>query len=81
MFIYIGNDFVIESEDVIAIFDLELMKNSRRLQQIMQEYTDMNRLYGDKTDAKSMIITDTAIYLSALSALTLRNRDELYDTI
>lgn len=80
MFIYIGNDYVIESKTIVAIFDAELIKNSRRLLKIIQEHERKETLYGDKKSAKSVILTNGAIYYSSLSTLTLKNRDELYET-
>jgi hypothetical protein len=80
LFIYIGNDYVLRSNNIIAIFDLELMKNSGRMQNIMRENRVNDTISGEKKDAKSMILTDTHVYYSPLSTLTLKNRNELYDT-
>ena len=76
---YIGNDFVIESKSIIAIFDAELIQDSRRLLHIIQENKEKGTLYGEGKDAKSIIMTDDALYYSSLSTLTLKNRDELYE--
>ena len=77
---YIGNDIVIESKSIIAIFDAELIKNSRRLLHIVKENKEKETLFGDKASAKSIIMTDDAVYYSSLSTLTLKNREELYET-
>lgn len=81
MFIYIGNDYVVESKKIIAIFDMELVRQSKRLTSIVKTKEKDKQLYGSKNDAKSIILTEDAIYLSPLSTLTLKNRDELYQTI
>lgn len=80
MFIYIGNDFVIESKSIIAIFDAELIQNSRRLLHIVRENKEKETLFGEEENAKSLIMTDDAVYYSSLSTLTLKNRDELHVT-
>lgn len=81
MFIYIGNDYVVESKKIIAIFDMELVRQSKRLTSIVKTKEKDKQLYGSKNDAKSIILTEDAIYFSPLSTLTLKNRDELYQTI
>lgn len=81
MFIYIGNDYVVESKKIIAIFDMELVRQSKRLTSIVKTKEKDKQLYGSKSDAKSIILTEDVIYLSPLSTLTLKNRDELYQTI
>lgn len=81
MFIYIGNDLVIESKQIVAIFELDLVNHSKRLTSIVKKSAQNNCLLGSKDDAKSVIITDDYVYYSPLSTLTLKNRDELYQTI
>lgn len=80
MFIYIGNDIVIESKSIIAIFDAELIQGSGRLLKNIEEHEKNGTLFGDEKDAKSIVFTDEHVYYSALSTLTLKNRDELYET-
>lgn len=81
MFIYIGNDLVVESKQIIAIFDMELVHQSGRLTSIVKNNEKNNQLHGNKDDAKSIILTERAAYFSPLSTLTLKNRDELYQTM
>jgi len=81
MFMYVGNDYVIESKEIIAIFDIELVHSSVRLNQIVHQCSIDSKLYGSKEDAKSVLFTDGEIYYSPLSTLTLKNRDELYQTM
>ncbi len=80
MFIYIGNDIVIESKSIIAIFDAELIQSSRRLLKKIEEHQKNGTLFGEAKDAKSIILTNEHVYYSALSTLTLKNREELYET-
>lgn len=81
MFIYIGNDLVIESKQILAIFEIDLVNHSKRLSSIVKKSAQNDTLLGSKEDAKSVIITDDHVYYSPLSTLTLKNRDELYQTI
>lgn len=80
MFIYIGNELVVESNRVIAILDYELTESSRRLNEVIDKHVQLEKVYGSETDAKAIIITMDAIYYSPFSTITLKNRDEIYET-
>lgn len=80
MFIYIGNELVLKSKNIIAIFEADLIQDSRRLMHIVREHEQNEKLFGQKAGAKSLVLTDEGIYCSPLSRLTLKNRDELYET-
>ena len=81
LFIYIGNDDVVESKKIISILDYQLMHSSPKLRQLIEEQKKNNRVIGSDKDAKSIIITDDYIYYSTFSTLTLKNREELYATM
>lgn len=75
MFIHLGNENVIRTSDIIAIFDMELFSQSSINEQFLLE----NRKGGfvvdiGKEDTKSLVITKDAVYLSPFSALTLKRR-------
>jgi len=79
MFIYIGNDHVVESDSIIAILDYELIYSSKRLNEVLDRHREIDRIYGMEEEAKSIIITVDSIYYSPFSTYTLKNRDELYE--
>lgn len=79
MFIYIGNDHVVESDSIIAILDYELIYSSKRLNEVLDRHREIDRIYGMEEVAKSIIITVDSIYYSPFSTYTLKNRDELYE--
>ena len=78
MFIYIGNDLVVESTYIISILDVQLEQTSSKLQRMVKAFEEKEQLHGDKTTAKSVVITDNALYYSPLSTLTLKKTKELY---
>lgn len=78
MFIYIGNDLVVESTYIISILDTQLEKTSSKLQRMIKEFEENDQLHGDKLTAKSVVVTDNALYYSPLSTLTLKKTKELY---
>ena len=79
MFIYIGNDHVVESDAIIAILDYELIYSSKRLNEVLDRHREIDRIFGMEDEAKSIIITIDSIYYSPFSTYTLKNRDELYE--
>lgn len=79
MFIYIGNDHVVESDSIIAILDYELIYSSKRLNEVLDRHREIDQIYGIEESAKSIIITLDSIYYSPFSTYTLKNRDELYE--
>ena len=77
MFIYIGNDHVVESKYIISILDVQLKQTSSKLQRIVQDFKMNEKLFGDEADAKSLILTDDALYYSPLSTMTLKKTKKL----
>ena len=74
MFLHLGSDYVIPLKSIVAITDMNAVKAT-----INQEFINEKRqqhLVVDiaKGQAKSLVITDQKIYLSAISAVTLKKR-------
>ncbi|MEI3604454.1 DUF370 domain-containing protein [Pseudogracilibacillus sp. SE30717A] len=78
MFIYIGNDDVVESKKIIIILDYQLTYSSPKLRQLINKHKEEDSIHGSEEDAKSVIITEDCIYYSPFSTSTLKKRDELY---
>ncbi len=78
MFIYIGNDDVVESKKIITILDYQLTHSSPKLRQLIDKHRKDNTILGSEQDAKSIIITEDCIYYSIFSTSTLKKRDEMY---
>ncbi len=74
MFLHLGADTVIPLRDVIAITDIKTFKSgiNEDFLRVMQE----EKLIEDISDgnAKSFVVTDKRVYLSAISASTLKKR-------
>ncbi|HLR65196.1 MAG TPA: extracellular matrix/biofilm biosynthesis regulator RemA family protein [Pseudogracilibacillus sp.] len=80
MFIYIGNDEVIETKSLICIIDYNLAKETKQLKAIKNS-KDIVHLVDKESQVKSIVITDDKIYYSPLSSNTLKKREGLYTTI
>lgn len=79
LFIYIGNEDVVESKKIIAILEYQLFHSSPQLRKLIAKRERNNCVFGSVEDAKAIIITDSDIYYSPFSTLTLKKRDELYE--
>lgn len=81
MFIFIGNDQVIESKRIITILDYQLLKSTSKLKNIIKSKRQEKKVLGDNTDAKSIIITDDYLYYSPYSTITLKKREVFFSQI
>ncbi|MCZ0702209.1 hypothetical protein J2T56_000757 [Natronobacillus azotifigens] len=82
MFIHIGGDHVIQSEDVVAIIDQQYIKSSTINDEMMENQEKNMKTFGlEEEETKSIVITKKYIYYSPLSILTLKKRANMMDTI
>ena len=72
MYVHIGNDVMLKSKDIIGIFDVETLKQSRSNLRIL------NMLKEQSTDIKSVIIVEggkkVEEIFTIISATTIKNR-------
>jgi hypothetical protein len=75
MLLHLGDEEVIHSKDVLAILDVNALKASELAMEFLKKH-DKNKTLTDLSGntPKSVIITDQNIYLSPLSASTLKKR-------
>ncbi|WP_407272314.1 extracellular matrix regulator RemB [Radiobacillus sp. PE A8.2] len=82
MFIHIGNDNVIRSDDVIAIIDNQLVNSSTINEQMLTNQRKAKNVFeSTELDAKSVVFTKDFIYFSPLSVLTLKKRAGILATL
>jgi hypothetical protein len=81
MFIHIGNDNAIRSQDVIAILDYNLISSSTIMEELMERSEKEGEIVEPAEDAKSVMITKDYIYYSTLSVTTLKKRASMISTI
>ncbi|SEO40286.1 protein of unknown function [Amphibacillus marinus] len=82
MFIHIGDDQVIRSEEIIAMIDQQYVESSsinEEMIEFIEEQEESLELDGDVT--KSIIITTESVYYSPLSIMTLKKRASMISTI
>ncbi|CVK18594.1 MULTISPECIES: extracellular matrix regulator RemB [Sporomusa] len=74
MFLHIGADTVIPLRSVIAILDFKIT-GSAVTDQYMKNSKSTNKVIDiSDNNAKSFVITDQNVYLSAISSQTLKKR-------
>ncbi|MDC3414905.1 DUF370 domain-containing protein [Aquibacillus sp. 3ASR75-11] len=82
MFIHIGGDHVIQSEEVVAIVEHDLISSSSIVaEMITNQRKNNNVLDPSEESPKSIVITNEYIYFSPLSVLTLKKRASMISTI
>lgn len=74
MFLHLGADTVIPLREVIAINDLKSFKSPINDEFINTMKEESMIIDVSEGNAKSFIITDKIVYLSAISSLTLKKR-------
>lgn len=74
MFLHLGADTVIPLRDVITITDLKAVRSgiNEEFLRVMQEEKMIEDI--SENNAKSFVVTDKKVYLSAISSTTLKKR-------
>lgn len=79
MYLHLGADTVVPLRDVIAITDIKAARSgiNDEFLRVMRE----EKLIEDIADgnAKSFVVTDRRVFLSAISAATLKKRAQFLD--
>ena len=82
MYFHAGQDFVLNSRDVIGVFDLDTVGASRRTEEYFRSAEDNGAvvdLCAPGSLPKSFLVTDfpdETIYISQLSPVALKKRAE-----
>ena len=79
MYVHIGNDFVLHKNDILGIFDFDLLYMSEYTKKHFKELERDNRLITICEDIpKSAIVAflsgEEVVYLSPLNPKTIQNR-------
>lgn len=78
MFLHLGSDTVVALRDVIAINDLKSFRSGIN-KEFIKNMQDKNLVVDISSDnAKSFVITNKRIFLSAISSVTLKKRAESF---
>ena len=81
MFLHLGSDFLVNSKEMIGIFDLDRTTAGEKTKRFLQAAEQAGRVIDAADDLpKSFLVTteygETRVYLSSLSCGTLKKRME-----
>ena len=76
MYLHLGGDVVVPINEIIGIFDAKLMEQSPDNQRFLEiaHAQGLIRAKIPPHDQKSVVVTTTGVYTSAISSLTLTRR-------
>ncbi|WP_017725791.1 extracellular matrix regulator RemB [Halalkalibacterium ligniniphilum] len=75
MFIHLGGDTVIRSKDVIAILNSDMKDSSGITKHFLEQHEKGRQIINISSDLmKSIVVTQTKIYYSPISSVTLKRR-------
>lgn len=76
MFLHLGGEVIIPSEDVVAIIDLESSTQAEATREFLKVVLDEGfvKRIAEEGKEKSFIMTTKYIYLSPISSVTLMKR-------
>ncbi len=75
MFLHLGGDFSVRAEEIISVLDYKYINETETGKKFMTDMKDrIDNVAGEKI--KSVVVTDSKIYLSKLSPATLKKRVE-----
>ena len=77
MYVHIGKDVVINSDDIIAILDWETDRERNANLVFYKNWKEQKKpifACREESQIKSLVLTDQQIYLSAISCQTLKKR-------
>lgn len=82
MFIHIGNNIILNEKDMIAIYNIESIKDTEEYKRIIQELKEGHNLKQEsEINNKSLIITkeqDRIIgYMTNISSITIAKRAQM----
>lgn len=81
MFLHIGGDLVLPFRSIISIHDIRIFSDASNRAYLEQMKKDgkLIQLRDRDKEPKAAVITDDAVYLSAISSLTLKRRAGFID--
>lgn len=75
MYLHIGKNIIINKKNILGIFKVSTIENTKEYKEMEKNLKYNNRLHDDKTQInKSFILTDDKGYISNISVETLEKR-------
>lgn len=86
MYLHLGSEVVIKTDDIIGIFDLENTSVSKITRKYLNDASKNNKvIYISNEMPRSFCVcengSETMVYISPISAVTLKKRTKFIDNI
>lgn len=73
MYLHIGEDILVKTNDIIAILDKKMLQSSPIIDEFLEKKVD-EISHLTKNSVKSIVVTDKQVYYSPLASVTLKRR-------
>ncbi len=75
MYLHIGDDILVHTDEIVAILDKKLLESSPILAEFLQQKAEVT-LHLAKKSIKSIVVTTKHVYYSPLASVTLKKRSQ-----
>lgn len=75
MYLHIGDDILVHTDEIVAILDKKLLDSSPILAEFLQQKAEVT-LHLAKKSIKSIVVTTKHVYYSPLASVTLKKRSQ-----
>lgn len=74
MYLHIGRDWMIAYRSIVGLFPMAILDASPEFRHMFYTWRVEDRVLGNPTDAKTIVLTDDRMFLSSISPYTLLRR-------
>ena len=75
MYIHIGGDVTLPSDKIIGIFDIEKTSVNKEVNDYLKKLQKQGKIYYVSYEMpKSFVVTDNMVYITNVSAFTIKKR-------
>lgn len=75
MYLHIGDDILVHTDEIVAILDKKLLDSSPILAEFLQQKAEVTLHLAEKS-IKSIVVTTKHVYYSPLASVTLKKRSQ-----
>ncbi|MGE7604330.1 extracellular matrix regulator RemB [Peribacillus sp. NPDC097675] len=75
MYLHIGEDILVKTDDIIAILDKKMLQSSPIFDEFLEKRVDVIS-HLTKNSVKSIVVTEKQVYYSPLASVTLKRRSQ-----
>ncbi|USK59890.1 extracellular matrix regulator RemB [Peribacillus asahii] len=80
MYLHIGEDILVKTDEIVTILDKKLLESSPILAEFLQQKANVT-LHLAKNSIKSIVVTTKHVYYSPLASMTLKKRSQQHSIV